>query len=318
MNFEIILKSAIKEYEVRHYLEAFPLLKKCAAKNSKEAMYYLGMLYYFGNGTKKNEELAFSLFSKAAIELYPQAIYMVGKCYEEGKGTDTDLKQAYEYYVASSHQGSQEGMQMQARFNEEGIVVSKDLPKALELYVELAKRDNPYAMYKIGMAYFRGEGIKKSLESAYSWLNKALARGSVDAMNHFRLLGTKSGTDIRTTASLLTAGKEYFQSENPEAGIIYLEIAAHEGEVEAYHFLAEAYETGKGIAKSLEKSFDYIQKAATLNDVAAMYLLGKKYEQGSGTTSSYTKAASWYEKAYLSGMMEAKTELLGLRGYLNE
>jgi len=315
MNLESIVNEAKKEYDARHFQQAFPLFKKVAQKGDKEAMYYLGMMYLNGWGTKVAMEQAFQLFSKAAIELQPQAIYMVGRCYEEGLGTTKDLKQAFEYYVAASHQGSHDGMLMQARFYEEGLTFDKDMAKALELYVELAKRDNAYAMYKIGMAYFTGEGIKKSLESAYSWLNKALARGSVDAMNHFRLLGTKSSTDVRSGASILTIGKEYFHSDHPEEGIIYLEIAAKELHVEAMHLLSEAYQRGIGVSQSSQKAFDYLKKAAELLDAEAMYLLGKKYESGDGVASSFTKAALWYERAHAAGHQTALAELQGLRGY---
>jgi hypothetical protein len=318
MDVSILLAEAKKAYDLRQYPSAFPKFAKAAKKGSINATYYLGLMHFHGQGTAKNEAEAFRLFGKAARELFPDAIYMMGKCLEEGRGSAIDLKQAYEYYVAAATQGNADAMISQAKFHEQGIHVIQDVSKAIQLYVELAKRENPYAMYKIGMAYFHGIGVKKSLESAYAWLNKALAKGSVDAMNHFRLLGTKSATDLRNTATLLEVGKELFESDSPESAIIYFDISAREGLVDAYQFLREAYEKGKGVLRSPQKAFQMTLSGAMNNDGDQMMRLAKKYESGDGVFSSFLKAAEWYEKAYRHGVMEAKEELLGLRGFIDE
>ncbi|MBN2696417.1 MAG: sel1 repeat family protein, partial [Bacilli bacterium] len=236
----------------------------------------------------------------------------------EGRATTVNLSQAYEYYVAAMHQGDQDATIRIARFYEQGIVVKKDFAKAIELYVELAKRDNAYAMYKIGIAYFNGDGIKKSLESAYSWLNKALQKGSIEAMNHFRLMGTKSKTDIREASSLLAVGKELFLSGKHEEAKTYLEIAAKEGLSEAYHLLADLHNEGKASETSSAKAFEVMQRAASLGDSEAMFKVAKKHELGEGVPSSFTKAANWYEQAFAKGYLPAREELLGLRGYIDE
>lgn len=318
MEISKLLSDAKKAYDIRQYPSAYPLFAKLAKKGVIEAIYYLGLMNFQGQATVKNEGEAFRLFGKAARELFPDAIAMLGRCYEEGRGTNRDLKQAYEYYVAAATQGNAEGMVRQAKFHELGLYVPKDMSKAIQLYVELAKRDNPYAMYKIGMAYFQGEGVKKSLESAYAWLNKALAKGSIDAMNHFRLLGTKSATDLRTSASILASGKDLFISEAPETAIIYFEIAAKEGERDAYRYLREAYDRGIGVTASPEKAFQMAIAGAMKEDVEQMLIVAKKYETGNGVPASFLKAADWLEKAYRQGSATAKTELLGLRGYLDD
>lgn len=309
------LETAVREYESRHYQDSYPLFRKLARKNDKEALYYLGLHLYYGRGVAKNEAEAFSLFSKAAIELHPGAIMMLGRAHEEGKGVAKNLKQAYEYYVAASHQGNQDAALKLAEFYEKGIVVEQSYPKALEYYVDLAKRDNAYAMYQIGKAYFLGQGLKKNLESSYSWFNKALSKGSVDAMNYFRLIGTKSARDFRETQSLYTIAKDYYASEEPENAIIYFEIAAREGIIRAYRDLSEAYKEARGVELSLPKAFEYMLKAAENKDVEAMIAVAKKYEAGEGVESSYIKAEKWYLEAAKAGDQAAKAEILALRGY---
>lgn len=310
-----LLETAIREYETRHYQKSYPVFRKLAKKNVKEALYYLGLHHFYGRGVQKNEAEAFSLFSKAAIELHAGATQMLGKCYEEGKGVAKNLKQAYEYYVAASHQGNQDASLKLAEFYEKGIVVEQSFPKALEYYVDLAKYDNAYAMYRIGKAYFLGQGLKKNLEASHSWFNKALSKGSVDAMNYFRLIGTKSARDIRETQSLYTIAKSYYQSDEPENAIIYFEIAAREGINEAYRDLSEAYKEGRGVEMSPIKAFENMLKGAEKGDQQAMIAVAKKYEAGDGVESSYIKAEKWYLEAAKNGNATAKAELFSLRGY---
>ncbi|MDD5602154.1 MAG: hypothetical protein PHP78_04235 [Candidatus Izemoplasmatales bacterium] len=318
MDTNFLLSEAKKAYDMRQYPKAYPLFAKLAKKGLVEANHYLGLMNFYGQAISKNEDVAFRFFSKAARELFSDSIAMLGRCYEEGRGTNQDYKQAYEYYVAAATQGNAEGMIRQAKFHEQGLFVPKDMAKAIQLYVDLAKKDNPYAMYKIGMAYFHGEGVKKSLESAYAWLNKALSKGSIDAMNHFRFLGTKSATDLRTSTAILTHGKDLFASESPESAIIYFEIAAREGLTEAYRYLRDAYDQGKGVKQSPEKAFQMALAGAMKEDDEQMRILAKKYEMGHGVPSSFLKAAEWLEKASKLGNSAARTELLGLRGFIDE
>ncbi|MDD4184101.1 MAG: hypothetical protein PHI01_01630 [Candidatus Izemoplasmatales bacterium] len=315
MNDTTLIQSAIREYESRHYQTSYPLFRKLSKKNDKDALYYLGLHLFYGRGVPKNEAEAFKLFTKAAIELHAGAIMMLGLCHEEGQGVVKNLKQAYEYYVAASHQGNQDASLKLAEFYEKGIIVEQSFAKALEFYVDLAKRDNAYAMYQIGKAYFLGEGLKKNLESAYSWFNKALSKGSVDAMNYFRLIGTKSARDIRETKSLYSIAKDYYASDEPKNAIIYFEIAAREGISEAYRDLSEAYKVGRGVEMSPLKSFEYMLKGAESKDIPAMIALAKKYEAGDGVESSFIRAEKWYLEAAKNDSLEAKNELLSLRGY---
>jgi TPR repeat protein len=316
MDRETMLKEAVQLYEVRHYEQALPVFRKLAKKGDNEALRHLGLMAYFGQGMKKDSALAYESFYKAAIELDVESVYMVGRCLEEGFGIGQDLEKAFQYFTAASVRGSVDGQLKEAMCYEEGIGVPKNEQKALQIYVDLAKRANhPYATFRIGMAYLNGQGVAKSPENAFSWLNKALSLGSPDAMNQFRFIGTRSKKDERTSQDIYAIGADLFGSDRPKDAIIYLQIAANEGFPEALRLLDQAYHEGRGVAKSAETSFGYAQKGATLKDSQAMFNLGKKYENGDGTPSSYTRAAEWYEASAKTGHAEAKAQLLGIRGY---
>ncbi|MFA5006386.1 MAG: tetratricopeptide repeat protein [Candidatus Izemoplasmatales bacterium] len=315
MERDPILTEAIKAYEVRQYDKALSLLRRLARKNDPEALYYLGMIHYENHAGKPDPVFAFDCFRRSAMELEVRSLYMCGRCYEEGSGVEKDLAKAYEYYAAGSAKGDPEAALKEAECLETGKGIARNEQKALAIYVELSKRQNPYATYRIGMAYLEGRGVARSPESAFSWLNKALALGSADAMNQFRLIGTKSKTDARSTADIAQIGRELFRSDRPERAIPYLLIAAAENDAASVRLLQEAAESGRGMKQDAKVAFEYAQRGAAMLDPVSMLSLGRKYEAGDGVRSSALSAASWYAKAAQAGSAEAAAELVALRGY---
>ena len=308
------LEKAIKNYHVKNYKEALNAFKKLS-KNHTEAAYYLGLMYFYGYGVNIDYNSAYKLIRKAWEGLFPDAIYMLGVCYEEGKGVEKDLLQAYKFYEAAAKNESVLALLKIAKFCEEGIVVKKSLKSAIEIYVKLTKVNNAYAMYKIGSFYLEGKGLKKSIQNAYNWLNKALTAGSVEAMNYFRFLGSKSKTDIRTTNEIYSTAKSYLAKNNYEQGLKLLEIAAKENHIQAIFDLSDVYYNGIGVEKSKEKAFTILLKNKDLRNPEIYYKIAKKYEEGIGIASSYTKAAIFYELAAKLDYELAKVSLKELRGY---
>ncbi|OQX94141.1 MAG: hypothetical protein B6I17_00350 [Tenericutes bacterium 4572_104] len=310
---ELILKQAIKNYSIKNYKDAYPVFKKLA-KTQTEAAYFLGLMYFYGQYVNQDYSLAFKNFRKAWEGLYPNAIYMLGVCFEEGKGTKSDLNQAFELYQAAAKNDSHLAMLKIAKFYEEGKVVKKSLKKAIELYVKLSKYNEPYAMYKIGSFYLEGKGLKKSMDNAYIWLNKALSFGSIEAMNYFRLMGSKSKSDARTKEELYLAAKAMLAKDEFEGAIMLLEIAAKEHHLEAIFTLSDVYLKGLGVKQSKNKAFKILLKYSELKEPKLYYKIGKFYEEGIGVPSSYIKAASFYELAS-KNYEPAKEALFEIRGY---
>lgn len=308
------LARAKKYYNAKNYKEAFSIFKKLA-KSHTEAAYYLGLMYYNGYATNKDYNNAFKQFTKAWEGLYPDAIYMLGVCYEEGKGTTKDINKAYELYQAAAKNESILALLKIAKFCEEGIVVEQSLKTAIEIYVKLAKLNDAYSMYKIGSFYLEGKGLKKSMDNAYTWLNKALSNGSVEAMNYFRFLGSKSKNDIRTTEEIYQSAKSYLSKEQYEQGITLLEIAAKEKQIAAIFDLSDCYLDGIGVEKSSSKAFKTLLKYKDLKNPELYYKIGQFYELGKGVDSSFIKAAIFYDLSAKLDYELAKVALTEIRGY---
>ncbi|MGD9909928.1 MAG: hypothetical protein AB7U79_04885 [Candidatus Izemoplasmatales bacterium] len=310
------LKEAVKHYQVRQYDLALPIFKKYAKLKDPQSMYYLGLMSYYGNGLKQNSKDAYLYFVKAKEERIIDASYMIGLMYELGQYVEQNYEQAYQFYQAAFHEGHSESGIKIAYFYEQGYFVEKNMKKAIETYVECAKKDHPYALYKIGKAYLTGEGIRKSTENAHVWLNKALLQGSTDAMNEFRLLGSKSSSDIRTKEQLFSIGMELVTNKREEDAFIYFEIASNEGHNGALHQLIDLMKSSQNI--NYEKYFELLETGAKRKDGYSIFLLGKAYEQGQGCLSSLLKAESFYLKAIECEYTEATSALKKIRGDIYE
>ena len=318
MDMNIKVKEAISQYEVRHYENALAIFKKYEKQSDGISLYYLGLMSLNGNGVKRSPKDAFHFFSNAQSVQSIDATYMLGVMYQEGIYVKKDLYKAFEYYHASFHKEHLESGIKIARYYELGLIDLENPQKALETYVECAKSNHPFALYKIGMAYLHGFGVKKNIVSSHFWLNKALLYGSVDAMNQFRLIGTKCISDNRTLSDIFSIGKELYNQSRFLDSIIYFEIALKEGNSNSLPYLAKIYELGQDVNVSKEKAFHYLYLAAEKDDPEALFSLGKKYEDGDGCPSSYIKAEYYYRKAAEFGHTRAKKEVTLIRGAVDD
>ena len=80
--------------------KAFELFNEIVDKID-EAKYYLGVCYYYGQGTKVNYKKAKSLFSEVYKNDSRAGVYL-GFCYQYGKGVKSDYEKALTYYEKAS------------------------------------------------------------------------------------------------------------------------------------------------------------------------------------------------------------------------
>jgi hypothetical protein len=312
MKNQELLSQAITAYESKSYKVAFSSFKKLV-KDNAAAAYYLGLMYYHGYFIDNDDSMAFKYFKQAWEGLYKEGIFMLGRLYEEGRGTEKDLEQAFKLYQAVPN--SDQAKLRLANFYEYGKFVNKNLPEAIKIYNELQKNNNPYAMYKIGYFYLKGEGLKQDLNNAYKWLNKALLAGSIEAMNHFRLLDTKSKSDIRTKEEIFKAGLALLEKRQIEDALPYFEVAAKEKHLESVLKLYEIYQKGLVVAQDYNRAYEILFKYQSYNKAEIYYLLGYIFENGQGVDSSFIKAANYYELAAKLNHDKATQALMEIRGY---
>ncbi|HCF73075.1 MAG TPA: hypothetical protein DES72_04910, partial [Gammaproteobacteria bacterium] len=126
---------------------------------------------------------------------------------------------------------------------------NKDYQSALSIWRGYAQEGHAEAQYALGVAYYKGEGVKQSLDQAIAWFRKAADNGHQIAMFN---LGAAywEGRGVR---------QNYAQAAE------WWRRSADKGEAVAQYNLALCYLSGKGVESDLHKASHWIALAVAQN-----------------------------------------------------
>ena len=105
-----------KFYEKGEYEKALKVWTVEAEKGNKEALYNIGLLYFFGNGVQKNLTLAFNYCKKAAFMGSSRAQNNLAYMYIKGLGVDKSYVYSYAWALVAIKNGyNSQGIRDDAR-----------------------------------------------------------------------------------------------------------------------------------------------------------------------------------------------------------
>ena len=84
-----------KYYQKGNYEKALKIWTVEAEEGNKEAIYNIGLLYFFGNGVEKNLPLAFEYCQKSAFMGSPRAQNNLAFMYNKGLGVEKSYIDSY-------------------------------------------------------------------------------------------------------------------------------------------------------------------------------------------------------------------------------
>ena len=88
------------------YATAFKLLKPLAEQGNADAQYNLGLMYYHGEGVRKDDKEAVKWLRKAADQGFAIAQHNLGVMYQNGEGVLQDYKKAHMWFNIALANGS--------------------------------------------------------------------------------------------------------------------------------------------------------------------------------------------------------------------
>ncbi len=94
-----------KDNVTQNYHKAKKWFEESAKQGYALSQYYLGRMYYYGQGVKQNYEEAQHWFKEAADANIAKAQYYMGVCYYHGQGVIKNLETAKEWFKKSADQG---------------------------------------------------------------------------------------------------------------------------------------------------------------------------------------------------------------------
>ena len=197
---DAMIEMAEKFVSKNDFVNALKWYKKAAAKNFPDAMTIIGDIYYVGEeGIKQNYAEAFKWYSRAAEHDYNLAKIKMTLMIYRGLGVEQDLTTAFKNFSKISWtrenfddffgplRFNSVARYYAAKMRENGEGCKKDSAKTLESYKvaggleRVHEHDNsrsiPKAIYKVGDAYFLGEGVRQNFAKALNFYEKTFSQG---------------------------------------------------------------------------------------------------------------------------------------------
>ena len=166
-------------------------------------------------------------------------------------------------------------------------------PDDADKYRQAAEQGDAEAQFKLGLCYYKGEGVPQNYAEAVKWYRKAAGQGYAQAQYNLGECYHK-GEGVP---------KNYF------AAVKWFRKAAEQGNALAQNKLGECYYSGLGVPKNYTEAVKWYRKAAEQGLASAQNNLGYSYKQGQGVPQNYTEAVKWYRQAAEQGYAPAQTNL---------
>ena len=165
---------------------------------------------------------------------------------------------------------------------------------------EAAEQGDADAQFKLGVAYYKGQGVTQDYAEAARWYRKAADQGNANAQCYL--------------GSLYAVGRGVSQDYAETAR--WYRKAADQGDAECQETLGYMYDSALGVpqdhaeaARWFRKAADQYRKAADQGQADAQYELGMLYDKGEGLPQNYAEAARWYRRAADQGNARAQCSL---------
>ena len=282
----------------------------CHGTVAGDAANQIGRLYYLDG----NYEEAFGWQCKGVEEGCMDAMYNLAGLYRDGEGVGKDYDKAIEWYekVYRLH-GEMAGLAA----NMIGMIYcdeQDDAEKAFDWALTGAEEGFDAAMSNLGGMYRRGHGVKKNLDKAIEWYQKAYELHGDDAgFAAYQLAGIYSDEEnvVKKWKWTKKSAQEGYDEAMLDMGLRYDEgNASPEDQAKAMEWYQTAYAqhgTAVGDAALLiammydrqeqaEKAFEWYSKGAEEGSEDAIYFLAQSYEYGAGVQANREKAIEWYQK----------------------
>jgi TPR repeat protein len=222
---------AVTLYEQGNYKEAFDIFNSLE-KSLPKSKYYLGAMYYLGQGVGQNYLIA----QKYLTESLPHsndAQFLLGNMYFSGNGVPQDYQKAYEFYEAAYNNGNKYATLELAYMNYLGIGTPVNYDKSFALYKSID--DNPIAQNMLGNMIFKGLGTEQNINMAIYWYEKSAANNYKEGL--YNLAGA------------------YYQGigveQNYKKAFDLYTKSSQFGKMEAKIMIANMYISGQGITKNI-------------------------------------------------------------------
>lgn len=248
------LNSGIDGIIVKNQKEALEWYLKAAENGDPQANYYVGIMYYYGEGAEMNKSEAYKWYMKATYKGNVDAMEAIGMQYHSGQGVAQDYEKALYWYEKAVEKGSKKVYGNIGSLYYFGDGVSKVYSEALSWFVKAANAGDMRASNNIGLMYFNGEGVAKNYNEALSWFKKAFESDSIEQKK-------KANEGIGNCYYEL--GNDFFNKHDYANALENYKNAFSYDKISAKYKIAEMYRNGFGVEKNKNTAKEWENKMGT-------------------------------------------------------
>lgn len=254
-------------------------LRNEANGGSKDGQYFLGLLYYYGQGVIKDETVAMRLFREAALQGHAQAAANLGVMLEYGStGTSAtipvdsslnyvytvpkrlpDLSGAFAWYSAAAAAGEPHGMFHAGLMLYENRVPNYDeherIADAFQYFERAVKKQFPEAYYYLGLLYEYGAHKPQNFVKAMKLYSEGCLNPNIQ------------DSDCCFNLGLLYAYGRGIEQNYPDALAIFQACYNNYHHAGCTLYLGLMHAAGQGTAVDYEAAQVYLQQAAESTDL---------------------------------------------------
>ncbi len=262
-------EKGLRHYKPDDVAAAVSELKPLAEQGNAEAQFNLGSLYYQGWGVPQDYKEAVKWLRKAAEQGHIFSQTTLGTVYAEGVPgvVEKDYPQALMWFIFAAAKGDMEAMEFRDslanRMTPGQIAEAQTLArefkpqdvytKSLQEFRALAAQGDAAAQFKLGVIYYKGQGVQPDYLEALNWFKKAALQGHPLA---------------RYNAGYMNEKGEGTPQDHVEAAKYYRQ-AAEQGNRLAQYNLGYMYEKGQGVLPNEVQALMWYNLAAVQGETKA-------------------------------------------------
>lgn len=196
--------TGLRAYQNGDYQAAVQAWRPLAAQGDTKAQFWLGSMYYRGQGVPRNVPVALRWVRRAAELGNVEAQAALGSLYFFGDDqVPANDREAQRWFRMAAEQGHPEAQVGLGNMYFLGRGVVQDEAAAAKWFRAAADQGVPQAQGLLGTMYFFGQGVPRDYVQAYKWLHLAAQQGFQEAAKiRNAVAGQMSADQVRRAEGL--------------------------------------------------------------------------------------------------------------------
>ena len=151
------------------------ILRAQSDEGNAEAKFFLGALYYSGQGVEQDFSRALKLFEESSNSGYTSATYNLGVIYAKGRGVDVDEDKAIKFYEKAALGGLDRAQYVYATWLRDGKATEKNLALAMNFFKKSSLQNYGPGLLEVAKGYENGFSGRRDYREAVKLYRQARA-----------------------------------------------------------------------------------------------------------------------------------------------